>query len=130
MTNPQYRCFVCKNRYKTEQDKREKLKEVMGCSHISSKPKHTYRPEFNNDGNPIINYNNCVGNHFFSTWTSIINYYSKFSSGILAYDGGYMEQPAKFVEVMELVHNLIRENEQTTERKTALVSRNKRNGRR
>ena len=41
-----------------------------------------------------------------------------------------MEQPAKFVEIMDLVHNLIIENELETQRKEKLASRNRSSGKR
>lgn len=128
MTNPIYRCFICKNKYKSDKEKTDKLKESMGCHSMSKKTRHKYTPEFNNEGNPIVNYFNCVGNHYYPKWSTLINYYSKYESGILPFQGGYMEQPAKFVEVMQLVHNLIRENEQIIERKNDLL-RKRTNGR-
>lgn len=129
MTNPQYRCGVCKNRYKTEPDKRKNLMDAMACNYIAEKPRHNYKPEHNNSENPTVKYKNCIGNHFYAKWSGIINFYEKYNSGILPFSGGFMEQPAKFVEVMELVHNLIVEKQEIEKRQIELKSRNRLGGR-
>lgn len=126
LTEPRYRCFDCKRKYKTDPEKDRKNREAMACNYYAQKPRHQYKPDFNNKGNPKILYYNCIGNHYYGQWASIINYYPQYKDGILPFSGGLMEQPAKFVEVMDLVHNLIRENEQETERKNQLMARNKR----
>lgn len=96
----------------------------MACKYHSEKPRHQYKGDFNNKQNPTILYRNCIGNHYYGQWASIINYYPKWDRGILPFDGGYMSQPAKFVEIMDLVYNLIKENELEQERKQALINRN------
>lgn len=97
----------------------------MACRFFSDKPRHQYKADFNNKGNPSILYRNCIGNYFNGNWSSLINYYHKYESGILPFSGGLMEQPSKFVEVMGLVHNLITENEQESQRRNAMLTRNK-----
>ena len=92
----------------------------MACNYIADKARHGYSPDFNNKGNPKISYNNCIGNHYNGYWASIINYYQEYNKGIMPFSGGLLEQPAKFVDVMGLVHNLIRENEQEKERQLKL----------
>lgn len=129
MTEPKYRCTDCKRKYKSDPIKDAKNREFMACNYIADKPRHAYTPDFNNKGNPKILYNKCIGNYFSSYWASLINFYPDYQKGILPYSGGLFEQPSKFVEVMNLVHNLIKENEQEVERRNKL-SRNKINGRR
>lgn len=102
----------------------------MACREIVEKPRHQYKPDHNNKGNPSINYNHCIGNYYNGFFASLINYYPKWNSGILPYEGGYMEQPAKFVEIMELVHNLIKENETEQHRKQQIINKAKTSGRR
>lgn len=126
LTQPRYRCFDCKNKYKNDKEKASKNFEAMACNYMATKARHGYKPDFNNKGNPAIEYFNCIGNHYYGQWSGIINYYPKWEKGILPFSGGYSEQPAKFVEIMDLVHNLIKENEQESERKQQLISRGRR----
>lgn len=118
MTTPKYRCDDCKLKYKGE--KFIKQQEFMACNYESKDSRHGYTPDFNNKGNPKILYNKCIGNYYNGYWSSIINYYERYSNGIMPFNDGFMNLPAKFVDVMSLVHNLIRENEQEIERKNKL----------
>jgi hypothetical protein len=128
MTQPVYRCHDCKNKYKYEPERRKKYVESMACNFLADKPRHQYRPEHNNKGNPKISYNTCVGNFYFAYWASLINYYPDYEKGILPYSGSFFEQPAKFVEAMQLIHNLIRENENQKSKKDEMLRKNRRNG--
>jgi len=129
MTQPKYRCSDCKNKYKRDPAKTKKTMELMACNYMAKTNRHTYKPDFNNKGNPTILYNKCIGNYYSGYWGAIINYYEKYSSGVMLYDGGIGDQPSKFVDAMNLIDNLIRENHAENERKEKLISRN-RNGRR
>jgi hypothetical protein len=117
MTEPKYRCSDCKLRHKGDQQRRKKLEEAMACDYMAKSNRHQYLPDHCNKGNPAIKYNKCIGNYYFGQWTTLINYYPKWEQGILPYDGGYFDQPLKFVEAMELVHNLISENTASKESK-------------
>lgn len=114
----------------SDQDKWDRQKEAMACGYVADKPRHQYTPDFNNKGNPSILYKNCIGNHYYGKWASIINYYNMYEKGIMPFKGGLMDQPAKFVEIMDLVHNLIKENEQEVQRKQQLATRNRASGKR
>lgn len=127
MTEPKYRCSDCKRKYKNDKQKAEKNYELMACRYLAEKPRHNYNPEHNNKGNPKILYRNCIGNYYDNYFASLINYYNKYNNGILPFNGGLFEQPSKFVEVMELVHNLINENNTSKEKKEQLLSK-RRNG--
>lgn len=41
----------------------------------------------------------------------------------MMFNGGYLDQPAKFVESMELVHNLLEEHKKTLEKKAKRYGR-------
>jgi len=129
MTQPKYRCGDCKLKYKKDAAKTARNRELMACNYTTEKPRHSYIPDFNNKGNPTIFYNKCIGNYYNGYWGTLINYYSKYKDGIMLYEGSLADQPSKFVDVMNLIDNLIRENQADKERKEKLISRN-RNGRR
>jgi len=95
----------------------------MACNYFSNKPRHAYTPGHNNFGNPKVNYFNCIGNHFYARWSTLINYYPDYKDGIMPFSGGKFEQPSKFVDVMDLVHNLIKENEKNIEQQEKLRKR-------
>ena len=92
---------------------------------MAEKPRHKYTADFNNKGNPSLHYKNCIGNHYYGQWASLINYFPSYEKGILPFSGGLMEQPSKFVEVMDLVHNLIKENQKEVERQNNLIRQNR-----
>jgi len=89
----------------------------MACNYYASKSRHFYLPSANNTGNPRINYKKCIGNEYNGFWASLINYFPKYDKGLLPFDGSIMDQPAKFVEAMGLVHNLIIEKDNEREQK-------------
>lgn len=117
MTQPKYRCSDCKLKYKA---KFKQQQEFMACNYVAKTPRHGYTPEFHNKSNPKIIYNKCIGNYYNGFWSSIINSSKQYDNGIMPFSGGIMDQPAKFVEVMNLVHNLISENELENQRKEKL----------
>ena len=128
LTTPMYRCFDCKRKYGGDKVKSAKLKESKACTYYDTKPRHKYKPNHNNKGNPAIDYFNCVGNHYYGEWAALINYSHMYEKGIMPFSGGLMEQPAKFVELMNLVDNLIQENKRDIEKRNELISRNRNNG--
>ena len=124
-TTPKYRCDDCLLKHKGDKNRQEKHFEAMACGYYADKPRHEYRGEHCNKGNPSVLYKNCIGNHYNGMWASMINYSPKYLEGILPFSGGLMDQPTKFVEVMDLVHNLVRENQQSREAQDKLRSRSK-----
>ena len=96
----------------------------MACSYYASKARHFYKPAYNNEGNPQVNFTQCIGNYYGAFWANLINYYPQYEKGLLPFEGSLMNQPSKFVEVMSLVHNLIREKDTEKEQQA------KRNGKR
>lgn len=107
-----FRCSICTNKYQNEPDKQKRLFQNHSCDSIKQKPIFTYRPETHfMKGSQKIDYFTCIGNFYSPYWANIINYYEKYSKGVMPYSEGFMETPAKFVEIMDLVHNLINENE-------------------
>lgn len=83
----------------------------MACNYMAEKPRHSYIPAHGNEGNPKIFYNQCIGNYYNGYWSGIINYYPQYQDNLMPFSGGFMDQPAKLVDAMKLIHNLIKENE-------------------
>ena len=128
LTEPKYRCGDCKHKYSSDPNRWEKHKMHMACNYLTDKPRHVYMPDNCNLGNPKVLYNKCVGNYYNGFWANLINYHPQYEKGLLPFEGSLMSQPAKFVEVMALVHNLVREKE--TEKEKQAKNNGKRPGKR
>ena len=128
LTTPKYRCSDCIRKYKGDEVKSDKLKEQNACNYLTEKPRHKYTAGHNNKGNPGVNYFTCVGNYYFPEWSGLISYFQTYSKGILPFEGGMYDQPAKFVELMNLIDNLINENTEDIKKKSDLIARNRSSG--
>jgi hypothetical protein len=116
MSNPLYRCGDCyKIKFPKDEIKRKKYEHQMACDYYADKPRHKYRPEYVNKGNPLILFDNCPGNHFNNYWSYWINYTDQYDKGMLPFPGTILEQPSKFVDLMNIVHNLKSEDQQIKE---------------
>lgn len=80
----------------------EKEKKRKHCTTIKS-------------GNPIVDlqqnsvgfeYYTCVGNFYDKSVENLLSMAGKFEAGIMPYDGGLFDQPAKLVEALDLCQNL------------------------
>ena len=66
-------------------------------------------------GRPKIVFSKCIGNFFSFRVMNLIRYLDKWRENIYPYGGSYYEQPNKFVEVMDLIHNLVVEKQTAKE---------------
>ena len=123
MSNSKYRCGDCFKKYKHEPIRREQYEKNMSCKVIEKEPRHFYKPNKNNIGNPKINFKHCIGNYFNQYYSFWINYHANFEKGMLPFKGTYLEQPSKFVDLMNLVDNLMKEDQEIK------AERAKKNGR-
>lgn len=105
-TNHNFNCTLCKQKYPRQPEKKEAMFKQKLCREIADRPRFSYKPTHSMAGNLTIKYSTCPANLFNSGTLSLINMVGSFNEGIMPYEGGLFEQPAKFVEVMELVHNL------------------------
>ena len=128
MTTPRYRCSDCHLKYKFDEVKRNRHHASMACNYFTKKFRHKYTATHNNKGNPNILFYNCIGNYYYGQWANIINYHREYDKGLLPYQGGLFDMPSKFVDVMNLVDNLISEN--NTEKEQQSKIEKQRNGRR
>lgn len=116
LTNPEYNCFHCLKRYPRDKKRQDKHQERLGCDG-SVDPKLEYRPTHSMEGYPKIRYSKCIGNLFCQTSLELINFHPRWERGEFMHEGGYFKQPAKFVEAMNLVHNLIDQQQKETEQR-------------
>lgn len=109
MRDAEYNCNMCKNKYARIPDRQKQYQTKKGCFETYPNSLLQYSPNHSMKGHAKILYNHCPARFFNAGVAGLISYNDKFQSGIMPFDGGYYEQPAKFVEIMDLVHNLINE---------------------
>lgn len=91
MRNEVFRCDICSTRAP------EARRISFGCKKPSKDPK------------PIIHYNHridcytCPGNLYEHSVENLLYIHSKFEQGIMPYGGTLMDQPAKFIQSMQLI---------------------------
>lgn len=103
LTTPLYNCIHCKKMYPGQEERQRKHRERLGCGGNSQQ---VYLPTYDMEPFPKIKYERCLGNFLDKNAIDLINYNTRWQNGDYPFNGGYLEQPAKFVEAMELVDNL------------------------
>lgn len=102
--NSEFHCHKCKLR--TSQEARDKRK---ACSKLSDKE------IFQIDSK--VFYRLCPANYWNASSQELIGIYGKFEKGLLPFKGGIMDQPAKFIEVMDLVESFTLKHQEEMTRK-------------
>lgn len=120
----EYACHLCKNKYGRLKDRQKEFQRKKGCFDTFEAPILSYLPNYTMKGCAKIVYHQCPARFFNPAISELISFSEKFSSGIMPYSGSYFEQPSKFVEIMDLIYNLI--NEYKQERKKTLEKHGKR----
>ena len=127
MTNPTYRCSDCvKYKYKHEPERRKKHEQNMLCKETSSSPRHYYKPKYGNK----IEYFTCIGNVTSQYWASFITLNEKYQQGQYLMGETYFDQPNKFVELMNLVDNLVVEDQRQKQESLSKVSHGRQSSKR
>lgn len=101
LSNNDFICSICQGKYEARPDGKqmlEKVKRVKGCESITSNLRH-----FIIQGNTKLSYNTCIGNFVNDSSIYWINFYNHFEKGVMPFGGGYMDQPAKVIDVMSVV---------------------------
>lgn len=94
--NERYQCSKCL--IKADETIREKRKGCTG--------KYSFKAE--SEG---FTYTRCPGNFYNPAYGQLVDVYRMFRQGILANAGGLLDQPAKYVDAMNLLENLISQKE-------------------
>lgn len=117
MNNRLYDCSVCKKKYK-DPERQKSHQKRLGCDG-SVDP----NLKISNQGLPSFTLNKCLGNYFNYQAMFALNTFPKYEKGIMPWEGGLYDQPAKFVELMGLIHTLKIAKEEELNRKTAKYRR-------
>ena len=106
MATAEFQCSPCKRKYRTQPERDEKNRTRKGCFDIYPSPILAYRPTHVMKHYSRINYFRCTAYFYNAAAADWINYLTRYKDGHMPFAGSLMEQPAKFVEAMELVDNL------------------------
>lgn len=77
----------------------------------------TKRPREFVDYNGKVKYFVCPSNFFNPAYSQIIDMFRHFQRGVLPFNGGLLDQPAKIIEIFNLIENLDSERIKDLERK-------------
>lgn len=99
-------CSRCYQEYANREKLHERIKLGQGCEKPS--PKMVANIEY---GSLKIVFKRCVGNFYWKPLEDYLRVYELYNAGVIPYPGSLMDQPAKFVELMDLLHNLTQRRE-------------------
>lgn len=102
--DPKYNCATCL--LKVKKDVREQKK---ACNQKSKEPVTKYHD--------IYNFYRCPSNFRLPSYRNLIKLHGLYLQGILPYNGGILEQPAKFIEAMNTIDALMAEHQKDLEAK-------------
>ena len=90
-----YNCYSCKNKYKKRPNGEELTKKertLKGC--FDAKVEHKL-------DNIVFKY--CLGNYCLPSTASLLSLFVQFEKGILPHAGGLSDQPAKTIQLFEII---------------------------
>jgi len=96
LNNDKFKCSKC-NADKLS----ESLKNVKHCSKISSNPLFYIR-----DQHSSISFNNCIGNYYDHGFSDLLDMHSLYQLGVMPFKGSPMDQPAKLIEVFDVISSM------------------------
>lgn len=121
-----FNCFSCQNMYSKNQDyekKREtykahtnKRRAKQNC--FSLNDRCVYQLE-------NIKYYTCVGNFYDKSVCDLYEMYTLYDKGVLPYNGALVDQPAKIIEVFQLIGGLRAEKIERLKKEVKDAKRNK-----
>lgn len=126
LTNRDFICSQCQAKYANSPEQSEKYRRIKGCEKQLPMPVHKIR-----QGQIGLQYLSCIGNYFSYSSMTWINFYNSFEQGVLPFEGGYMDQPSKFIDVMNIVGNYKQEQmlvNAQKQKQAAKMMRGKRGG--
>lgn len=117
MIQREFNCSTCKVKYRGYAERQTKHQSRKGCFEAMGKPVMEYLPKHTMKGQSKILYYKCPSLFYDRGVAELIEFHHQWEKGIMPYNGGFMNQPAKFVELMDLVNNLKEENRTDLEEK-------------
>lgn len=82
----------------------EKIRKIKGCWDVSEKPRYTIDD---------IGFKKCLGNYYMPVFSSVWSMFQMYKKGSMPFGGAMVDQPAKVVEIFNLLYNLENEYKQS-----------------
>lgn len=96
--NRSYQCGFCVSKIG------EKVREnTKNCTGKAARPKVRELE--------IFSFTLCPGNFYSSSYGSLVDIHRQFRKGVLVNEGGLLDQPSKYIDLMNLIENLISQKE-------------------
>ncbi|MGB0452605.1 MAG: hypothetical protein ACPGJV_02740 [Bacteriovoracaceae bacterium] len=92
-----FNCSLCKKKYSKSEQIWEIQKKRKGCVIPLE------NGELVNSGGLQFEFKKCAGNFYSFGVQHLVDLYHKYQKNIFAYEGTYLEQPAKYIELMEYI---------------------------
>lgn len=106
ITEPKFNCATCLKSTSKEFRERTKACNAGGTKVIAKY--HTF-----------LNYYRCPGGFRGESYVELIRLNRLWENGVLPYEGGILDQPAKYIEAMKLIDGLRLEHQKDVEAKQA-----------
>lgn len=103
MDNQNFICSTCLGQYANMPggESRTKMnRRYKACETIEDRVVH----QIVQDG-MLLSYNTCIGNFFSTGAVMWVEAFRKFDKGIMPYQGGYMEQPNKAIDIFRIIES-------------------------
>lgn len=104
--------FNCNNCVSVQSKRQSTIFEARSCRTVQKE-----RVNFIQNSDCTIEYMTCVGNFCNKTAEFLISTYQDFKNGHLPESGGLYDQPAKLVEIFQLLYSLESKHQQEEARK-------------
>ena len=120
--NSQFQCEKCLSKYAHRTDATtmtEKIRKTKGCYDHYSTPIHTVQQAV------TLKYKTCIGNFYSYPVVSWAGAHAQYEKGIMPFKGGYMEQPAKAIDILNIISELKNQQKELLNEQAKSRSRNK-----
>jgi len=98
LDDKRFNCEECLKRYDGHQDAAgmtKRLRQSMACQETRKEPLHRLGKD--------LSFATCPGNFYSAQATHWISVHRKFEAGVMPYPGGLLDQPAKAIEIMNVI---------------------------
>jgi len=103
MTQPSFRCSVCKKTWK------EETRKGRGCEEVVRQMVTSWNFSATKSSKNVVKFYRCPTNFSNFYFSDLINQLQRWRDGQPFYEGGLLNYPAKFVELMDLLDNISEE---------------------
>ncbi len=116
--NENFNCKKCLSKYKGRADGEEmlaKVRKVKGCEEVKSESIHKI--------GDVLRFSTCPGNFVRPQVSALLSAYAQFKQGVMPYAGGLMDQPAKIIELFDVIDSHVAERQASEQKRAGAMNR-------